>query len=74
MEAFNEVPILHHIIACIVVGALLLLLFEFLKSAAKALLTLVAILILCFVLARIYPFIGNLIVDFIRITLASEND
>ena len=70
METFNEVPILHHVIACIVVAALLLLVFEFIKSAAKALLTLVAIVILCFVLARIYPFLGSLVVDFIRITLA----
>lgn len=70
METFNEVPILHHVIAGIVVAALLLLMFEFLKSAAKTLLTLVAIVILCFVLARIYPFIGNRIVEFIQITLA----
>ena len=70
METFSEVPILHHIIACIVISALFLLVFEFLKSAAKALLTLIAIVILCFVLARIYPFIGSLVVDFIRITLA----
>ena len=70
MEAFSDVPILHHIIACIVMAALLLLILEFLKSAAKALLTLFAIVILCFVLARIYPFIGNLVVHFIRITLA----
>ena len=70
METFNEVPILHHAIACVVITALFLLVIEFIKSAAKAILTLVAIIILCFVLARIYPFIGNLAVDFIRITLA----
>ena len=70
METFNEVPILHHVIALIVIAALLFLTFEFIKSAAKTILTLIAIVILFFVLARIYPFIGSMVADFIRITLA----